>query len=91
VLERFTGVDLGAAPAPDETAICRFRHLLEKHDLCGMMLETVNIHQEAKGIKIETGTIVVADWDATIIHVPSSTRNASGQGDLEMHQTKKGN
>jgi IS5 family transposase len=39
VLQRFTGVDLGAAPAPDETTICRFRHLLEKHDLCGLMLE----------------------------------------------------
>jgi len=29
VLQRFVGVDLGAAPAPDETTICRFRHLLE--------------------------------------------------------------
>src|SRR5882672_5034466 len=32
-LRRFVGVDLGMAPAPDETTICRFRHLLEKHDL----------------------------------------------------------
>jgi IS5 family transposase len=32
-LRRFVGVDLGVAPAPDETTICRFRHLLEKHDL----------------------------------------------------------
>ena len=87
VLQRFVGVDLGAAPAPDETTVCRFRHLLEQHDLCGMMLETVNIHLEAKGIKIATGTIV----DATIIHAPSSTKNASGERDPEMHQTKKGN
>ena len=87
VLQRFVGVDLGAAPAPDETTICRFRHLLETHDLCGMMLDAVNLHLEAKGIKIATGTIV----DATIIHAPSSTRNASGQRDPEMHQTKKGN
>jgi Transposase domain (DUF772) len=29
-LRRFVGVDLGVAPAPDETTICRFRHLLEK-------------------------------------------------------------
>ena len=87
VLQRFVGVDLGAAPAPDETTICRFRHLLEKHDLCGMMLDAVNIHLEAKGIKIATGTIV----DATIIHAPSSTKNASGERDPEMHQTKKGN
>jgi IS5 family transposase len=87
VLQRFVGVDLGAAPAPDETTICRFRHLLEKHALCGLMLDAVNIHLEAKGIKIATGTIV----DATIIHAPSSTKNATGERDPEMHQTKKGN
>jgi IS5 family transposase len=87
VLQRFVGVDLGAAPAPDETTICRFRHLLEKHDLCGMMLDAVNIHLEAKGIKIATGTIV----DATIIHAPSSTKNASGERDPEMHQTRNSN
>jgi len=33
VLRRFAGVDLGRAPAPDETTILQFRHLLEKHDL----------------------------------------------------------
>ena len=87
VLQRFVGVDLGAAPAPDETTICRFRHLLGKQDLCGMMLDAVNIHLEAKSIKIATGTIVVA----TILHAPCSTRNASGERDPEMHQTKKGN
>ncbi len=31
-LRRFVGVDLGVAPAPDETTIWRFRHLLEKHE-----------------------------------------------------------
>ena len=29
----FAGIDLGREPAPDETTICRFRHLLEAHDL----------------------------------------------------------
>jgi IS5 family transposase len=61
VLQRFFGVDLGAALAPDETSVCRFRHLLEKHDLCGMMLQMVNIHLKAKGIKIAIDTIPVAD------------------------------
>ena len=42
VLQRFAGVDLGVAAAPDETTILRFRHLLEQHDLCGEMLDTVN-------------------------------------------------
>src|ERR1039457_5262939 len=85
-LRRFVGVDLGVAPAPDETTICRFRHLLEKHSLGEEMLEAVNYHLEAKGIQIATGTIV----DATIIHAPSSTKNSSGERDPEMHQTRKG-
>jgi IS5 family transposase len=54
----FVGVDLGMAAAPDETNILRFRHLLEKHDLGGMMLDAVNLHLEARGIKIQTGTIM---------------------------------
>jgi IS5 family transposase len=52
-LRRFVGVDLGVAPAPDETTILRFRHLLEKHHLGEEMLETVNHHLEAQGIRIE--------------------------------------
>ena len=86
-LRRFAGVDLGVAPAPDETTICRFRHLLEKHHLGEEMLETVNHHLASRGIQIATGTII----DATIIHAPSSTKNASGERDPEMHQTRKGN
>ena len=86
-LQRFAGVDLGVAAAPDETTIFRFRHMLERHDLCGQMLDTVNRYLETKGIRISTGTIV----DATIIHAPSSTKNSSGKRDPEMHQVKKGN
>ncbi len=86
-VRRFVGVDLGIAAAPDETTVLRFRHLLEKHDLGGLMLDAVNVHLEARGIKIATGTIV----DATIIHAPSSTKNSTGKRDPEMHQTRKGN
>ena len=85
-VRRFVGVDLGVASAPDETTVLRFRHMLEKHDLGGLMLDAVNEHLEARGIKIQTGTIV----DATIIHAPSSTKNASGERDPEMRQTRKG-
>jgi IS5 family transposase len=87
VLRRFAGVDLGAAAAPDETTILRFRHLLEENDLGGKILDTVNHYLDSKGIRISTGTIV----DATIINAPSSTKNSTGQRDPEMHQTKKGN
>jgi transposase, IS5 family len=87
VLRRFAGVDLGRAPAPDETTILNFRHLLEEHELCGQMLDAVNHYLESRGIRIATGTIV----DATIIHAPSSTKNESKERDPAMHQTRKGN
>src|SRR5262252_4458343 len=32
-MRRFVGIDLGHEPVPDETTVCRFRHLLEAHDL----------------------------------------------------------
>jgi transposase, IS5 family len=85
-LRRFARVDLGRAAAPDETTICKFRHLLEEQDLGGGMLEAVNLHLQARGIRITTGTIV----DATIIHAPSSTKNQKQERDPEMHQTRKG-
>jgi hypothetical protein len=70
-LRRFVGVDLGVAPAPDETSVCRFRHLLEKHELGEAMLDAVNHHLGSKGIRITTGTIV----DATIIHAQQERRS----------------
>src|SRR5271167_1000607 len=85
-LRQFVGIDLGREPAPDETTVCKFRHLLEEHQVGGQMLEAVIRHLEKKGIRITTGTIV----DATIIHAPSSTKNREQQRDPEMHQTRKG-
>ncbi|MGA2001121.1 MAG: IS5 family transposase, partial [Terriglobales bacterium] len=87
VMRSFAGIDLGREPVPDETTVCKFRHLLEEHHLGGEMLETVNLHLQSQGVRITTGTIV----DATIIHAPSSTKNREQKRDPEMHQTKKGN
>jgi IS5 family transposase len=86
VMRDFVGIDLGREPVPDETTVCKFRHLLEEHALGGEMLETVNLHLQSRGVRITTGTIV----DATIIHAPSSTKNREEKRDPEMHQTKKG-
>ena len=72
---------------PDETTILRFRHLLERHDLAPDMLRLVNDILLAKGLMLRTGTAV----DATLINAPSSTKNASGERDPEMKQTRKGN
>jgi transposase, IS5 family len=30
-MRQFVGIDLGCEPAPDETTVCKFRHLLERH------------------------------------------------------------
>jgi IS5 family transposase len=86
VLRRFAGIDLGRAAVPDDTTILNLR-LLEEHQLCGQMLDTVNYYLERKGICITTGTIV----DATIIDAPSSTKKEKKERDPEMHQTKNGN
>jgi transposase, IS5 family len=85
-LRQFAGIDLGGEPVPDETTVCKFRHLLEEHHLGEEILGTVNLHLQAKGVRITTGTIV----DATIIHAPSSTKNREQSRDPEMHQTRKG-
>ncbi len=62
-MREFVGIDLGREPAPDETTVCKFRHLLEAHALGGAILRTVNGHLARQGFKVSTGTIV----DATII------------------------
>ncbi|MFN6265326.1 MAG: IS5 family transposase, partial [Alphaproteobacteria bacterium] len=86
-MRNFVGIDLGNEAVPDETTSCKFRHLIENNGLSKMMLTAVNDHLKSKGIKIGTGTIM----DATLISAPSSTKNAKGERDPEMHQTRKGN
>ena len=85
-MRSFAGIDLGREAAPDETTVCKFRHLLERNKLGKQLLATVNAHLKRSGIKVSSGTIV----DATIISAPSSTKNRDGERDPEMHQTAKG-
>ncbi len=86
-MRRFVSIDLGREPAPDETTICKFRHLLEMHNLGDQLFALINAYLQENGLKVSTGTIV----DATIINAPSSTKNQDKARDPEMHQTKKGN
>jgi IS5 family transposase len=85
-MRSFVGIDLAIESAPDETTVCKFRHLLERAKLGKVLLKAVNDHLRREGIKISNGTIV----DATIIGAPSSTKNKDGERDPEMHQTAKG-
>jgi len=82
----FAGLDLSRDVVPDESTILRFRHLLEKHKLTEAMFAQVRQLLEHKGLLLKSGTIV----DATIVAAPPSTKNAAGQRDPEMRQTRKG-
>ena len=85
-MREFVGIDLGHEPVPDETTACKFRHLLERHELGRQIFERVGQHLQTQGFRLSTGTIV----DATLIAAPSSTKNAKGQRDPEMKQSRKG-
>ena len=85
-LRAFARLSLGA-PIPDETTILNFGHLLEANDLADDILQAVNARLARKGLLLKQGSIV----GATIIAAPSSTKNADGERDPEMHQTKKRN
>ena len=86
-MRRFLGLDFTVEQVPDATTLLHFRHLLEKHELGEKLFESQNEIFEAQGWIMRGGSIV----DATIIAAPSSTKNAAGERDPEMHQTKKGN
>jgi len=86
-MRQFVGIDLGREPVPDETTICKFRHLLEAHQLGEQLFVRIGTYLAAQGLTVSRGTIV----DATLIKAPSSTKNRSKERDPEMHQTKKGN
>ena len=85
-LRSFVGIDLGRERVPDATTLLKFRRLLEMHSLGEKLFAKVGEVLQGRGLKVGTGTIV----DATIIGAPSSTKNADGKRDPEMHQTKKG-
>lgn len=86
-MRKFTGINFMTEVVPDETTLCKFRHLLEVHGLNKLFFDAINRVMVATGHMIKGGTIV----DATIINAPSSTKNARKARDPEMHQTKKGN
>ena len=79
-LRQFVGIDLGSEPVPDETTVCKFRHLLEEHNLGEEILGTVNLHLEAKGVRITTGTNRGRDSDSRA-QFDQKPRAEPGSGD----------
>jgi IS5 family transposase len=81
----FAGLDIDSIP--DETTICRFRHLLERKRLTEALFDTIQSYLSAHELILSEGTIV----DASIISAPSSTKNKDRKLDPDMKSTKKGN
>ncbi len=86
-MRSFVAIDLGREPVPVETTVMRFRQLLEANNLGQKIFEEAGNLLIKRSLRLSKGTIV----DATIITAPSSTKNAEGKPDPEMHQTRKGN
>ena len=73
VMREFVGIDLGREPVPDETTVCKFRHLLEEHGLGGEMLEAVNLHLRSKGCGSQPGR----SWTRRSFMRPARPRTGS--------------
>lgn len=61
-LRRFVGIDLCREPVPDATTPLKFRRLLNDNKLGEALFAKVGQELQARGFKLNTGTIV----DATI-------------------------
>lgn len=85
--QHFLGFDCFGFVVPDESAILRFRHLLEGQGLSAKILDSVNAHLATQGLVFKAGTIV----DATLLEAPRSKKNAQKERDPEMSSTQKNN
>ena len=71
---------------PDATTLLHFRHLLEKSDIAHKIFDNVKQRLDASGFIMHGSTIV----DATIIHTPSSAKNATRSRTPEMPLYEEG-
>lgn len=86
VFRKFLRLECGDARVPDHSVICRFRNLLEKHGLTGILFQRVNALLADKGLLLKEGTAV----DATIIDAPASVKNKDKERTPGMGFTRKG-
>lgn len=86
-MRKFMGINFFKQDVPDATTLLHFRHLLEEHGIGKLFFDAITRCLERAGRMMRGGSIV----DATLISVPSSTKNAEKKRDPEMQRTKKGN
>ena len=56
-MRQFVGIDLGREPVPDETTICKFRHLLEAHDIGKQLFARIGAYLAAPGCRSAAGRL----------------------------------
>ena len=85
-MKTFMGIDFSTGEqVPDATTLCKFRKLLNEHELQKKFFDQVQQLLAKEGKLVSGGTIV----DATIVEAPNSTKNREKKRDPEMHSTKK--
>ena len=86
--KQFMKIDfMGNEQVPDATTLCKFRKLMHESGLAQRLFDSLKVFLDRHGKLMHGGTIV----DATIVEAPTSTKNAEGKRDPEMHSVKKGN
>jgi IS5 family transposase len=85
-MRHFLGIESTAGVVPDATTLANFRHIIEKNRLDEVLFAALSKALTGGGVMWKGGTIA----DATFIESTSSTKNATGARDPEMHQAKKG-
>ena len=51
-MRQFVGIDLGREPVPDETTICKFRHVLEAHELGTQLFIRIGEYLTKQGLQV---------------------------------------
>ena len=69
LMRRFAGVDVDGVP--DETTICKFRHLLEAHGLAEALSRQTKRCLSEAGLAVRKGRVV----DAAVIHASTKKKH----------------
>jgi IS5 family transposase len=85
-MRSFLKIEAQSGQVPDATTLANFRHIIEQNKLDETLFGSLVAELAKNGVMYKGGTIV----DATFIESTSSTKNATGARDPEMHQAKKG-
>ncbi len=77
-MHSFVGIDLGRELAPDESTVCKFRHLLEAHNLGDQLFALINEYLEENGLKVSTDLDQEYGWQTRSGDAPDEEKATNG-------------